>query len=79
VVTDSGIEGKIDIKDIKDIVGEENILSHEELKNVAKIGMYLNVRVKSIKSEDNKKVSVFFSSKASDLNLSRRNNIIHHK
>lgn len=51
-------------------------MNPEELKNIAKVGMYLNVRVKSIRSEDNKKVSVFFSSKVSDLNITHRKDII---
>jgi len=76
VATDSGIEGKIDIKDIKDLVGDEQHMNPEELKNIAKVGMYLNVRVKSIRSEDNKKVSVFFSSKISDLDLRHRRETI---
>lgn len=69
VSTDSGIEGKIDIKDIKDLGPDEQQMNPEELKTIAKVGMYLNVRVKTIRSEDNKKISVFFSSKISDLNL----------
>ena len=68
VATDSGIEGKIDIKDIKDLGPDEQQMNPEELKTIAKVGMYLNVRVKTIRSEGNKKISVFFSSKISDLN-----------
>lgn len=57
-------------------MGDEQHMNPEELKNIAKVGMYLNVRVKSIRSEDNKKVSVFFSSKVSDLNITHRKDII---
>lgn len=79
VSTDSGIEGKIDIKDIKDLGPDENQMNPEELKTIAKVGMQLNVRVKSIKTEDTKKVSVFFSSKISDLNLIYKKEILSKK
>lgn len=47
-------------------------MNPEELKNIAKVGMYLNVRVKSIRSEEKGKVQVFFSSKISDLNATHK-------
>jgi len=61
------------------LVGDEQHMNPEELKNIAKVGMYLNVRVKSIRSEENKKVSVFFSSKISDLNITHRKDHIYKK
>jgi hypothetical protein len=39
VSTDSGIEGKIDIKDIKDLGPDEQQMNPEELKTIAKVGM----------------------------------------
>lgn len=54
-------------------------MNPEELKTIAKVGMQLNVRVKSIKTEDTKKVSVFFSSKISDLNLIYKKEILSKK
>lgn len=39
VSTDSGIEGKIDIKDIKDLGPDEQVMNPEELKTIAKVGM----------------------------------------
>jgi len=62
--TDSGIEGKIGIDDIRDNYKTQP----EELKSIARVNMSLSVRVKEIKVEDNgKKINVTFSSKNSDL------------
>ena len=71
VVTHSGIEGKIDTKNINDFLDDVQYMNPEEIYNIVKVGMYLNVRVKSIRSIDNNKISIFFSCKISNVEKKR--------